>query len=408
MNKPKTIWIINQYASTPATGMGGRHFYLAKELAKQGHQVYLIASSYTHLLRSPLEITDSYFIEELDGISFVWVKMPQYEDAHDKKRVLNWFIFAWRLLKLPKVIKDKPDVVLASSPAPFVFLGAQRLAKKFHARLVFEVRDIWPLTLIELGGYSSKHPFIRLMQWVEDKAYRESDTVLSNLPNAVRHMESRGMKPEKFSWIPNGFDTEEFSNTEPLSEETLQALPQDKFIVGYTGTLGVANALENFIDAAELLKKNDKIAFVLVGKGKEKKTLQTQVNRLKLKNVTFIDSIRKSQVQSMLEKFDACFIGWKKEAIYRYGIAPNKLPEYMLSATPIIHAYSGACDFVKEAEAGISVPAENPQAIAEAILALKQMSFEEISQLGQNGRNHALENYDYTKLAEKLSGILLD
>jgi hypothetical protein len=251
----KTFWLINEYASTPETGMGGRHYSLAKELARQGHTVYLIAASYTHLLRTPLALDKVYMIEAIaDRFNFVWVKMPEYSDAHDKKRVLSWFIFAWKLLKLPEIIKTKPDAILYSSPSLVAFLGAQRLAKKSQAKLAFEVRDIWPLSLIELGGYSPKHPFIRFMQWVEDKAYRDADVVFSSLPNAVEHMVTRGMSREKFQWIPNGFNVSELQKPEPLTVATQSALPKGKFIIGYTGTLGVANALGCFIEAAELLK----------------------------------------------------------------------------------------------------------------------------------------------------------
>ena len=121
-----------------------------------------------------------FSIEAVAGFSVVWLKMPPYAQAHSKQRVLNWFLFAWRLRRLANIIPHQPDAVLCSSPSLIAFLGAQRLAKKYQARLVFEVRDIWPQTLIELGGHSPNHPLIRLMQWVENKAYRDADRVVSN------------------------------------------------------------------------------------------------------------------------------------------------------------------------------------------------------------------------------------
>lgn len=404
-NKQKTIWLINQYASTPETGMGGRHYYLAKELAKQGHKIYLIGASFNHLLRKPPELDNAFKIEDIEGFKFVWVKVPRYKEAHDKGRVFNWFKFAWQLLKLPKVIIDKPDVILASSPSPFVFLAAQRLAKKAGARLAFEVRDIWPLTLMELGGYSPNHPFIKFMQWVEDKAYRDADVVLSNLPYAVDHMVQRGMARDKFTWVPNGFDQSEVSKLEVLPEAVLALIPPNKFVVGYTGTLGVANALDCLIDAAELLKNQSDIVFVLVGGGKEKTKLIEKARSLS--NVIFIAPIDKTQIQTMLLKFDVCFIGWQDEPIYRFGIAPNKLPEYMLSGKPILHAFSGKGDAVALANAGITVASKNSKKIADAVLKLKALLPEQLKQMGMNGREYALKNHDYAKLAEKLAEVLL-
>lgn len=402
----KTIWIINQYASTPETGIGGRHYYLAKELAKQGHKVYLIAASYTHLLRNPPHVVDEYSIVDESGFSMVWIKMPEYQDAHDKKRVLNWFLYTWKLLKLPQVLLEKPDAILASSPAPFIFLAAKRLAKKMDTKLAFEVRDLWPLTLVEIGGFSPKNYFVRLMQRVEDKAYLESDIVLSNLPNAVEHMVSRGMVADKFCWIPNGIDLDEAKNATPIGMVTINNLPKNKFIVGYSGTLGVANSLEVFIEAARLLQDYQEIAFVLVGSGKEKASLMEQAKGLI--NVTFIDPVPKIQVQSLLSEFDVCYIGWNKEPIYRFGIAPNKLPEYMLSAKPIIHSYSGSYDVVEEACCGIAVPAKDSQQVVWAVQELYEMTEDERTKLGQNGRQHVIEHYDYARLAEKLSSVLFN
>lgn len=388
--------------------MGGRHFYLARELAKQGHRVYVIASASHHLLRNQPIFNTPYQLEQQGDFTFVWVKMPSYTEAHSKQRALNWFIFPWRIHKLAKVIPDKPDAVLCSSPSPISFLGAQWLAKKFRARLVFEVRDIWPLTLTEIGGYSVKHPFIRLMQWVEDKAYRDADHVVSNLRNAVDHMVGRGMPKEKFTWVPNGFSLDEVNLQAPLNPGASAQLPENKFVIGYTGTLGVANALDTFIEAAELLKNHSELAFVLVGGGKEKDRLQALVVQKQLNNVHFIDPIPKVEIQAMLAKFDACYLGWLKDDLYRFGIGANKIPEYLYSGKPVVHAYSGACDPIEEAGAGVQVEAQSPHALAEGIMALYQRPVSERAALGMNGRKAALKYYEYGKLGKQLATVLLD
>lgn len=400
----KTVWIVHQYASTPQTGMGGRHYYLGRELAKQGYDVYVIASGSHHLLREKLDLQQAFKIETLaDGFNFVWVDMPDYEGAHSRQRALNWFLFPWRIRKLARLIPKKPDVVLSSSPSPIAFLGAQHLARKFKARLVFEVRDIWPLTLTEIGGYSPKHPFIRFMQWVEDKAYRDSDAVVSNLNNAIEHMVSRGMHPAKFAWVPNGFSLDEVNQNTSLNETAAKLIPQGKFIVGYTGTLGMANALGTLIEAAECLREYSDIAFVLVGDGKDKAALQARIKANKLDNVIFIDPISKAEIQAMLSKFNVCYIGWLDEALYRFGIGANKIPEYFCSGKPVLHAYSGECDPVSEFHAGIQIPAEDPLRLADAVLRLYRMPAEERAAMGANGRKIAFEQYEYSQLASSLA-----
>lgn len=386
--------------------MGGRHYYLAKELAKLGHNVYLIASSANHLLREQQHLKESYRISKVAGFSFVWVRMPPYKEAHSKQRALNWFIFPWRLMKLSGLIPDSPDAIICSSPSPMAFLGAYRLAKKHRATLVFEVRDIWPLTLTEIGGYSVKHPFIKLMQWIEDWAYRCSDKVVSNLKNAIEHMTSRGMAASKFSWVPNGFCLEEANASIPLDERIVDKLPRDKFLIGYTGTMGVANALYTLLDAAEILKSFEDIAFVLVGSGKEKAKLQSLAAGKGLKNVVFLDAVPKASIYAMLSHFDACFIGWLNDGLYRFGIGANKIPEYFYSGKPIIHSYSGMADPVLEARAGLTVPAEDANGLAEAILRLYKMPAETQRAMGLNGRAAAVAHYEYGLLAKRYESIL--
>lgn len=406
MLENKTIWIIDQYAMTPETGKGGgaRHYLIAKELSKIGHKVCVISAGYHHLLGNLPNLNSEFTIEERDeNFDFVWVKMPKYGHAHDKKRVFNWFLFSFKLLRLSKVLSEKPDVILASSPAPFVSIPAKVLAKKLQAKLIFEVRDIWPLTLIQLGGYKPSHPFIRLMQYVEDKAYKSADMVFSNLPYAVDHMESRGMNRNKFTWIPNGYSFADLENSEELPSEIIDQIPLNKFIVGYAGTHGFANSLDSFIDAAELLKDQKDLVVLLVGDGKEKNRLMDKAKNME--NVVFIDSLPKTQVQSMLKYFDICYIATNNDPLYKFGIAPNKIPEYMFASKPILLSYSGKGDAVTDGKAGLCVPSEDVKAIANGIMELKSKTSEELKLLGENGNKYALLNFNYEHLAKKMISV---
>jgi len=405
----KTVWIINQYASTPATALGGRHYYMAREMVKKGYKVYLIGSASHHLLREKPVFDAPFKLEEVEGFTFVWVRMPHYEHAHSKKRVLNWLLFPWRLRRLRQVIPDEPTTILCSSPSPLAFLGAQWLAKRFKARLVFEVRDIWPLTLTELGGHSTKNPLIRLMQWVEDRAYRDSDAVVSNLKNSVEHMVARGMAREKFTWVPNGFSMDEVSLKSPLNPRARAQLPKGGFTIGYTGTLGVANALDTVVDAAVRLKAHTDICFVLVGDGKEKSGLQQLVEEKELTNVRFVDPIPKVEIQAMLACFDVCYIGLSKDPLFRFGVSPNKLFDYLYAGKPIIYGIeSGNYKPVDSIGAGIQVAAQNAEQLADAVLKLYAMTPDQRASMGANGRKAAIEQYEYGQLADRLSGVLFE
>lgn len=408
MNGKEVIWIINQYASSPNAGMGGRHYYFARQLAKKGYEVYLIASSTHHLLRHKPVLKGFFKQENIEDFHFVWLDGVHYDQAHSKKRILNWLVFTWNLLKLKRLKELKaPNTILCSSPSLISFLAARKLAKFFNSRLVFEVRDIWPLSLIEIGGFSLKHPFIRFLQWIEDKAYRESDAVVSNLKNSLDHMNSRGLKSEKFYWIPNGFSLDEVEKKKEVNEESKQLIPKNTFTVGYAGTHGVANSLETLIKAAEKLRDYQDISFVLVGAGKEKERLKDLAEKKQLKNVFFLNPVSKVEVYSLIELFDVCYLGLTKDDLFRFGVSPNKLFDYLISARPVIYAIeSGEYRPVEEARAGIQIPPEDEEKLKEAILTLYQMPLEKREELGRNGKKEALENYEFKKLTDQLESVL--
>jgi glycosyltransferase involved in cell wall biosynthesis len=404
----KTLWIINEYAGSPYHGMEFRHYYLGKELVKRGYNVYIITASYSHLFYNKPKIKDDFTIENIDGINYIWVKVPEYKNSHDKKRVLKWFIFTFKTyFKLPIDKLSKPDdVILVSPMAPFPIISGYKWAKKYKAKLLYEVKDMWPLTLIEIGGYSQNHPFIKLMEWFEKFAYKKADKVISVLPLAWKHMEQQGMDRKKFVYIPNGIDPEDYNINEPLPKEIEEKIPKDKFIVAYTGTIGKANALEFLIDAAYKLKYYKDIVFLIIGKGMEENNLKNKVKDLRLDNVIFLPPVKKTQVQSVLKLIDVCYIGLRNEKIFEFGVSPNKLFDYMYAGKPILYAINSGNKPVEEANCGISVDAENPDAIANGILKLYNLSQEERSKLGKNGKNYVLKNHTYKHIANRFEELL--
>jgi len=400
------ICIIYPESSTPQTGMGGRHHYLARELVRLGHDVTVVAARWHHLLRDGVD-TDALPAEEIvEGYRFVRIDVPKYAHAHDRRRVLAWLVFAAKLPALRRRLGAAPDVVLYSSPHPVGYPGAERLARACGARLVFEVRDIWPLTLIEIGGYSPRHPFIRLLQWIEDRAYARADRVVSNLEGAVEHMVSRGMERGKFTWVSNGIAVDEVERPEPLSPEVAAQIPEGGLRIVYTGTLGAANALGTLIEAAALLRDLPDVHILLVGQGRARADLEARRDALGLTNVRFIGPVPKPQVQSVLAACDVCYIGWLASPLYRWGIAANKVPDYLFSGRPIIHGFSGGNDPVEKFDAGLTVPAEDPEALADAIRRLYAMPEIERRRMGENGRRAALAHYDYAQLARRLEQVL--
>lgn len=403
-----TIWIICQYAMSPESGGYLRHHFLARELGQAGHDVYIIAARVNHLMTHPNAKRDTLFREQGDGYTMVRLETIDYPHAHHKKRILGWAQFGWQLLGLMRRGLPKPDSVLYSSPNLLGFLGAERVARKVGARLVFEIRDIWPLTLTHVGDVSPNHPLIRLMQWIEDRAYRVSDAVISTLPNACEHMVSRGMDRAKFHWIPNGANLDDDDMRHALDPDVAAQLPQKRFLVGYVGTHGEANYLDPILDAAALLKKHTDIGLVMVGGGRCKPALQARAAAESLDNITFIDPIPKQQVQAMLARFDVCVLSMLPSPLYRFGVSLNKLTDYFVAAKPVIYAAeTGNYNPVGANDVGLSVLPGDPEAIAEAVTKLQALSPENRAAMGQRGLECIRRQYDYTRLGIWLESILI-
>ena len=403
------ILYINHYAGSPQHGMEFRPYYLAREWVKAGHEVHMLAADYSHLRQHNPQIAANYTDQDIDGIRYTWCRTPRYE-GNGLKRVINIFRFLGRVMGLSgRYLKQwRPDVVIASSTYPLDTIPAAFIAGKTGAKLVYEVHDLWPLTPVEVGGMSPKHPFIRLLQWAEDFGYRKADTVVSMLPCARDYMLAHGMAPEKYVVIPNGVDVAEWQGaSEPLPAEhrmRLAALKADKrFIVGYAGGHGLANALDFLLQAASQLQQDaaQQLHIVLVGDGPDKAALVSQAQALGLQNVTFLPAIPKRAVPAFLAECDALYIGWRKLPIYRFGINPNKLFDYMMAGKPVVHSVEAGNDMVQDAGAGISIGAEDPAAIADALRRMAALTQNERGRMGAAGKQYVLAKHDYAVLAKR-------
>ncbi|MFM8490409.1 MAG: glycosyltransferase family 4 protein, partial [Candidatus Methylopumilus sp.] len=260
----KTIWFVSQYAGGPGIGMQYRHYQLAKELLTQGHKAIIISGSFSHLYLNPPNIERNGDCQYIDGVKYVWVKNPKYVKSISLGRFWNMLVFAWNLMRLDVNTLPIPDAVIVSSPSMMPITSALRWRRRLGCKLCFEVRDIWPLTLQELGKLSYYHPLIIFMRYFERLAYKKSDIIISLLPNALNHYVSNGMHPSKFRYLPNGVESAKIHCDSDFYWP--EAIGENAFVVGYGGSIGKANAIRYLIDAARILKAEMHIHFVIIGK----------------------------------------------------------------------------------------------------------------------------------------------
>jgi glycosyltransferase involved in cell wall biosynthesis len=400
------ILLVNHYAGSPRHGMEFRPYYLAREWVRAGHEVTIVAASHSHVRAVQPEVPGQPVEEIIDGIRYRWLPVPAYQ-GNGVGRLRNILSFlrqlradAWRLTR-----ELRPDAVIASSTYPMDVWVAKKLAKLAKARLVYEVHDLWPLSLIELSGMSPRHPFVMLCGKAEADAYRDADRVVSMLPCVQEHMASRGLDLRKLHIVPNGFAPEEWQGEAAPLGATLQAHLESeraagRVIVGYAGSMGLPNALDVLLDAAAKLR-DAPLSFVLVGSGHEAARLAERAQAEGLTKVRFFAPIPKAQIPTLLSHFDIAYIGWQRTPIYRFGIAPNKLIDYLMAGRAVLHSVEAGNDPVAEAGAGLTVPPEDAQAVADGLLKLAALSAAERAALGERGRAFAMAHHAYPVLAAR-------
>ena len=397
----KTIWVINYFAGTPESGWGERHFYFSKYWIKQGYQIRIISGSFNHLFKKTTEVIGLYKNEIYEGVDFYWVKTPKYRAA-SIWRFYSMLIFMVKIFFLGVKELGKPDVVIVSSMPIFPILNGYYLKKKFGSKLLFEIRDIWPLTLEQLGNKSKNHPAVRFIGWFEKFGYRKADTIVSLLPYARKHIESVAGKAVDFQYIPNGIDPKEIGY-EKIPAQLENKIPKDKFIIGYAGSIGLANALEYLIEAAIRLEGNGGVFFMIVGDGPLKERLEERTQCCR--NILFYSKIRKSQIQNLLSHFDVCFVGRNDIPLFKHGVSANKYFDYMLSGKPILHSNNYIKDPVELSKCGLIVKPDSATAIIDGILKIQSLPEGERRSMGGMGKRFVIKHHSIANLAKDYKNL---
>ena len=407
------ILYLNHYAGSPALGMEYRPYYLAREWVRAGHSVQMVAADFSHVRARQPAAGD----QTIDGIAYRWLPTPPYQ-GNGVGRVWNIWRFlsqVWR--QSGRLVQGfRPDAVIASSTYPMDIWVARRIARMAGALLVFEVHDLWPLSPIELSGMSPGHPFIGLCQAAENAAYRDADVVVAMLPKVHGHMAAHGLDLRKLHIVPNGIALDEWpaagtglAATPPLREDVVMAIAAQRAtshtVVGYAGSMGLPNALDVLLDAARLLQ-GQPIGLVLVGDGHERARLQARVQAEGLRQVSLCPPIPKAQVPALLGQLDIAYIGWQRVPIYRFGIAPNKLMDYMMAGCAVLHSVDAGNDPVAESGCGLTVAPESPNAVADGLRRLAALPAAERRAMGARGQAFVRAHHTYPVLAARFLAAL--
>lgn len=338
------------------------------------------------------------FRERANGVSVVRTWLLPFPNRRAYERMLNYSSFAVSAAATGLFL-NHPDVVIATSPQLLVGLSGWWLARCKRVPFIFEVRDLWPESLAAVGVGSANSLLHRSLARIAGFLYRAADRIVVVTPAFRDHLMRNWRVPQdRISIVENGVETDLFSPRSAIDlRKQLDA--EDKFVVSYIGTMGMAHGLETILDAAARMQDTQpRILFLMVGEGAEKEHLIRLAQARRLHNVQFVDQQPHREIPAYICASDVCLVLLKKAELFK-TVIPTKMLEFMSCARPVILGVEGqARSILEEAAAGLPIEPEDSFALSAAIHRLANDP--DLAQtLGSNGREYIVLRYSRQQTA---------
>jgi glycosyltransferase involved in cell wall biosynthesis len=404
------VLILNQYALPSGEAGITRHGDIGAELVARGHKVTVIASDYDYFSREPTRRGAGGKATRHRGVKFAWLGTGAYV-ANDRRRMLS--MGRYGMAASWAGLRERPAraVVSGASPQPLAPLAASMVARRRRVPWIFEARDIWPSALVDLGAIARNGMTHRILVRLERHLYATATAVVSVPPRGALRLAELGLNPAKVVHIPNGASTDVTEpTTMPESLESVLQQADDRFVLAYTGAIGVPHDFDTLVNAMRLLRDTrrevyDRLAVLLVGDGVAVARTLARADAVGLDNLHHHAPIPKSAVRSFLARADGCLMHAAASDHFRYGFSPNKLFDYFAAGQPVLIA-SAYPTLVDEADAGIRYLPGNPASLAEAIVTMMNTSEAERRQMGDRGRRLVDTDYSIAAITDRYEALL--
>ena len=403
------ILFVSKYASIKPLGKSSRQYLYSKKLVELGNEVMLVFSRSSYNNNIP-KFKGLYKVFKEGRLISVMLNGPSIKQGINFKRIFSWLLFEVNLfLFFKRIASFKPNVVIISSLSILTFLFGVFIKKILKIPLIIEVRDIYPLSIVEVGGFSKKNPLVRFLSWVEKFGYKNADYIISSLENAKDHFEKVNKAPLNFKWLPMGFQKDIYvetpdKQTEEIIAEIIKKKQAGKFIIGYAGSFGKANALNDLMEITQDEQiKSERISFIFIGEGPLKEGF---IKKFTSNSTSFFPPVQKKYLPIILSECDILVNTWLAKPIYRFGVSPNKWIDYMYSGRPILLALNSSSRIFNKADCGWQFAAENKLELKKNIMKAKNTDKKILDKLGLNGKRYLTTELSYDKLGKELETIL--
>src|SRR5919106_1917732 len=376
------VWIFNHYAESPE-GAATRTFELARALVDKGHRVTIFACSFSHYRLREEHFTKSLRfvkVEERDGVRFVWLRGLRYV-TNDWRRTANFIGYGVSSFLCGMATLPRPHVVIGSSVHPVGGLAALAVSRLIGRPFFLEVPDLWPQVLIDFGRIAPGGRRARVLRGIERTLFRAAERTIMLWRDTDEYVHRLGIATDKQVWIPHVVDPRLYDGLPEYADH------EPPFTVMYLGSLVESMALDVVLDAARILLAAGRsdIRIVLIGGGPARRRLVSRAQQLRLSNVEIREPVPKAEVPKLLASADCFLCCTKRLPVYRYGMSMSKTCEYLMAGRPVVFAGESTYNPVEEAQAGITVKAEDPEALAAAIQEVIDLPFGTRRDMGQRG-----------------------
>lgn len=403
----KKVWLVSHYAMPPHLEVRIKTIRYAQILQERGYDVLLVTASTIHNTDINLITDNSLYIEkEYEGLKYVHIACSNYKGS-GLKRIVNMLQFQRRFKNVMAKF-EKPDVIVADCNC-INYRGLQKFAKKYGIAFVTEVRDLWPLSIVEYMGISDKNPVIKYLNGQEKRMYKNSDAIIFSMQGGRDYIVEKNWQKSvdlnKIFYINNGIDVEEQQRQAKENAFSDPDLDDNSFKVIYCGSIRKVNNVGKLVEAAELLKEDKDVKFLIYGAGTQKDELETYCKQNGVTNVVFKGYVDKKYIPYICSKAGVNIISVKQTGVSKYGVSWNKLFDYMNAGKPIISTVKVNYDLIEANGCGISCEDQDAKTIADAIAEIKHLGKDEYEKMCNNAKN-AAKQFDFKFLTDKFEQVI--
>ena len=396
------LLIVTQYFPPEVGAPQNRLFELALRMIQEGVEIHVLTAMPNYPIGEIFEAYQNkkYHFEMMDGIHVHRAGIYATKSKSISKRLRNYFSFVYSSLHIGKKhLKGNFDFVLCESPPLFLGMSAYKLAKRFKAKFIFNVSDLWPESAEKLGLVTNKL-FLDMAYQLEKSLYKRADLVTGQTQGIVQSIRER-FPDVKTYWLPNGVDLTYFDPDQIESTDFRKhhGFSDSDILILYAGILGHAQGLEIILHAADKLRNESRVQFLIVGSGPLRLDLISMKEQLNLPNVVFLDVVPKREMPGLIKASDVALVPLKRLDLFK-GAIPSKIFENCSMKKMLLLGVEGEAKdlFIDQGKAGLFFTPEDVQSLVQAIHQILE-SPDIILQHGEAGRKFVHQFFNRNEIA---------